>query len=173
MTSSAEVPATDWRMLDGKDLTIPAPVAKQIMLPYRLAVQCGMVGIPLISDARDFAGELPMPRAYQAHQRRRWWETWILLLTTTPPYEQPSPGDRGGFAPRAGRSIFRTHGAGERPALSLRVSSELACGLACRSEVREAKIRELQESINNGTYHATAEQIADKMLRNILRPDLT
>jgi anti-sigma28 factor (negative regulator of flagellin synthesis) len=63
-------------------------------------------------------------------------------------------------------------GAGEKPALSLRLSSELARGLACMSEEREAKIHELQESIDNGTYHTTAEQIADKMLRHILRPDL-
>ena len=40
------------------------------------------------------------------------------------------------------------------------------------AEEREAKIHELQESINNGTYHITAEQIADKMLRTILRHDL-
>ena len=63
--------------------------------------------------------------------------------------------------------------AGERPALSLRVRCEVARRLACVSEVREAKIHELQESIKNGTYHITAEQIADKMLRSILRHDLT
>jgi anti-sigma28 factor (negative regulator of flagellin synthesis) len=41
------------------------------------------------------------------------------------------------------------------------------------SEVREAKIRELQDTIKNDTYHVTAEQIADKMLRDTLRDDLT
>ena len=64
-------------------------------------------------------------------------------------------------------------GAGERPALSLRVRCELARRLAYVSEAREAKIRELQESIKNDTYHVTAEQIADKMLRSTLRDDLT
>ena len=41
--------------------------------------------------------------------------------------------------------------------------------LAYGSEVREAKIRELQAAIKNGTYHVPAEQIADKMLRSTLR----
>jgi flagellar biosynthesis anti-sigma factor FlgM len=64
-------------------------------------------------------------------------------------------------------------GASEGPAPSLRVRCELARRLACVSEVREAKIHELQESIKNGTYDITAEQVADKMLRSILRHDPT
>jgi len=64
-------------------------------------------------------------------------------------------------------------GVGERPALSLRVRCELARRLAYMSEAREAKIRELQDTIKNDTYHVTAEQIADKMLRCTLRDDLT
>jgi hypothetical protein len=64
-------------------------------------------------------------------------------------------------------------GVGERPALSLRVRCELARRLAYVLEAREAKIRELQDAIKNDTYHVTAEQIADKMLRGTLRDDLT
>jgi flagellar biosynthesis anti-sigma factor FlgM len=62
---------------------------------------------------------------------------------------------------------------GKKPALSLRVRCELARRLAYVSEAREAKIRELRDAIKNGTYHVTAEQIADKMLRDTLRDDLT
>jgi cyclase len=36
------------------------------------------------------------------------------------------------------------------------------------AEVREAKIRELQDEIKQGSYHIAAEQIADRMLRNTL-----
>jgi hypothetical protein len=64
-------------------------------------------------------------------------------------------------------------GVGERPTLSLQVRCELARRLAYVSEAREAKIRELQDAIKNDTYHVTAEQIADKMLRGTLREDLT
>jgi anti-sigma28 factor (negative regulator of flagellin synthesis) len=64
-------------------------------------------------------------------------------------------------------------GVGKKPALSLRVRCELARRLAYVSEAREAKIRELQDTIKNDAYHVTAEQIADKMLRGILRDDLT
>jgi anti-sigma28 factor (negative regulator of flagellin synthesis) len=63
--------------------------------------------------------------------------------------------------------------AGQRLALSLQIRCELARILAYESERREAKIRELQDSIKNDTYHITAEQIADKMLRSILRHDPT
>ena len=62
---------------------------------------------------------------------------------------------------------------GKKPALSLRLRCELARRLAYESEAREAKIRELQDKIKNDTYHVTAEQIADKMLRDTLRDDLT
>jgi hypothetical protein len=59
----------------------------------------------------------------------------------------------------------------------LHLSSSVRCGVARRmadvSEAREAKIRELQDSIKNETYHVTTEQIADKMLRSALRDDLT
>jgi flagellar biosynthesis anti-sigma factor FlgM len=63
--------------------------------------------------------------------------------------------------------------ASECPDLSLWVASVLACQLGYGSEVREAKIRELQAAIKNGTYHVPAELIADKMLRNTLRRDPT
>ena len=64
-------------------------------------------------------------------------------------------------------------GAGERLDLSLSVMCEVARRLTSMSEAREAKIRELQDAIKNDTYHVAAEQIADKMLRSILRDDLT
>jgi anti-sigma28 factor (negative regulator of flagellin synthesis) len=64
-------------------------------------------------------------------------------------------------------------GAVERLDLSLSVMREVARRLAAVSEAREAKIRELQDAIKNETYHVTAEQIADKMLRRTLRDDLT
>jgi Anti-sigma-28 factor, FlgM len=64
-------------------------------------------------------------------------------------------------------------GAVERLDLSLSVRCEVARRLAAVSEAREAKIRELQDAIKNDTYHVTAEQIADKMLRSTLRDDLT
>ena len=64
-------------------------------------------------------------------------------------------------------------GAIERLDLSLSVRREVARRLADVSEAREAKIRELQDAIKNETYHVTAEQIADKMLRHTLRDDLT
>jgi len=53
-----------------------------------------------------------------------------------------------------------------------RLSCELARSLVFASEVREAKIRALQEAMKNGTYRVTDEQIADKMLRNMLLEDL-
>src|SRR5215471_1656265 len=57
-------------------------------------------------------------------------------------------------------------GASAKPALSLQVICELTRRLAYVSEAREAKIRELRDMIKNDTYHVTAEQIADKMLRS-------
>jgi hypothetical protein len=61
----------------------------------------------------------------------------------------------------------------ERLHLSSSVRCEVGRRLADVSEAREAKIRELQNAIKNETYHVTAEQIADKMLRSALRDDLT
>lgn len=49
---------------------------------------------------------------------------------------------------------------GDRPKPSARETPE---------EVREAKIRALQDAIKNGTYDVPAEQIASKMLRSHLR----
>jgi anti-sigma28 factor (negative regulator of flagellin synthesis) len=63
-------------------------------------------------------------------------------------------------------------GAGKKLTLSLRVRCEMARRSAYASEAREAKIRELQDAIKNDTYHVTAEQIADKMLRSTLQDDL-
>jgi Anti-sigma-28 factor, FlgM len=62
--------------------------------------------------------------------------------------------------------------AAERLYPSSRVKCQLARRLAYASEMREAKIRELQDAIQDGTYHVTAEQIADKMLRHHLRDAL-
>jgi anti-sigma28 factor (negative regulator of flagellin synthesis) len=64
-------------------------------------------------------------------------------------------------------------GADDRTDLSLKVMAELTRRLAFVSEAREAKIRELQDAIKSQTYDVTAEQIADKMLRYILREELT
>jgi hypothetical protein len=47
-------------MFDGKGLTITATVGKQMVVPHRLPVQCGMAGLPFIPDARDCAGDLLM-----------------------------------------------------------------------------------------------------------------
>jgi anti-sigma28 factor (negative regulator of flagellin synthesis) len=63
-------------------------------------------------------------------------------------------------------------GADEKTDASLSVMCELERRLAFVSEVREAKIRELQELIKNDFYHVTTEQIADKMLRSFLWDDL-
>ena len=60
----------------------------------------------------------------------------------------------------------------DRPKPLSRVSIELLRSLVDASETREAKIRELQEAIKNGTYRVTDEQIANKMLRNMLLDDL-
>jgi anti-sigma28 factor (negative regulator of flagellin synthesis) len=57
--------------------------------------------------------------------------------------------------------------------LPMSVMDELARRLASVSEAREAKIRELRDAIKNDTYHVTAEQIADKMLRCTLEEELT
>jgi flagellar biosynthesis anti-sigma factor FlgM len=42
----------------------------------------------------------------------------------------------------------------------------------CTPEAREAKIRELQDAIEKGTYQVPAEQLADKLLRDTLRDQL-
>jgi anti-sigma28 factor (negative regulator of flagellin synthesis) len=64
-------------------------------------------------------------------------------------------------------------GVDEKTDVSLSVICELERRLAFISEAREVKIRELQESIKNDTYHVASDQIADKMLRSFLRDDLT
>ena len=65
----------------------------------------------------------------------------------------------------AEQHISDNTGAAETSDLSWCVAAELALRLVSGSEAREAKIRELQASIKNGTYDVSAEQIADKMLR--------
>lgn len=52
----------------------------------------------------------------------------------------------------------------DRPSTTSRLSQPMACA----AEVREAKTRALQERVQSGTYHVPAEQIADKMLRDLL-----
>lgn len=83
-------------------------------------------------------------------------ETEVVLLPT--PAEQP---------------VSEPAVAVEGLHLSSSVRCEIACRLAEVSEAREAKIRELQDAIKNETYHVTAEQVADKMLRSALQDDLT
>jgi flagellar biosynthesis anti-sigma factor FlgM len=61
---------------------------------------------------------------------------------------------------------------GERFDLSSRVMRQSARSLADAAEMREAKIRELRDMLKHGTYHVTAEQIADKMLRDTLLEQL-
>jgi len=51
------------------------------------------------------------------------------------------------------------------------LSRELAQGVVNASEARKAKIRELQDAVKHGTYRVCDEQIADKMLRNMLLDD--
>ena len=65
----------------------------------------------------------------------------------------------------AEQPISDNTGAAETPDLSWCIAAALAAPLVSESEAREAKIRELQASIKNGTYDVPAEQIADKMLR--------
>jgi hypothetical protein len=65
------------------------------------------------------------------------------------------------------------HFSGAREAPNLLDPSMVECqairALARVAEIREAKIRELQEAVKSDTYHVTAEQIANKMLRDTLR----
>ncbi len=53
-----------------------------------------------------------------------------------------------------------------------RAAHESSRGRDQTSEEREAKIRELQDAIANGTYDVIAEKIADKMLWDTLRDQL-
>jgi Anti-sigma-28 factor, FlgM len=71
------------------------------------------------------------------------------------------------------RHVAECIGAGDRPDLPSEGQADLNRRLASVSEAREAKIRELQDAIKSDTYEVTAEQIADKMLRRILREELT
>jgi anti-sigma28 factor (negative regulator of flagellin synthesis) len=64
-------------------------------------------------------------------------------------------------------------GADEKTYIALSAICELDRQLTLISEAREAKIRELQESIKHDTYHVTSEELADKMLRSLLGDDLT
>jgi len=49
----------------------------------------------------------------------------------------------------------------------------LAQSLVDAAAAREAKICALQDAMKNGTYSVCDEQIADKMLRNMLLDDLS
>jgi negative regulator of flagellin synthesis FlgM len=40
-------------------------------------------------------------------------------------------------------------------------------------DIREAKVAQLKEQVENGTYEIDAEKVADKMLRDALLNDLT
>jgi anti-sigma28 factor (negative regulator of flagellin synthesis) len=65
------------------------------------------------------------------------------------------------------------HVSGETEAPNLFEPSPVECQvtreLVSVSESREAKIRALREAVKSDTYHVTAEQIADKMLRDTVR----
>jgi anti-sigma28 factor (negative regulator of flagellin synthesis) len=65
----------------------------------------------------------------------------------------------------AEQHISDNTGAAETPDLSWCIAAALASPLVSAPEAREAKIRELQASIESGTYDVPAEQIADKVLR--------
>jgi anti-sigma28 factor (negative regulator of flagellin synthesis) len=47
-------------------------------------------------------------------------------------------------------------------------ASQPSQSAASAAEAREAKTRALQERLQSGTYHAPAEQIADKILHDLL-----
>jgi anti-sigma28 factor (negative regulator of flagellin synthesis) len=64
-------------------------------------------------------------------------------------------------------------GAVKRLDLPMSVIDELGRRIASVSEARESKIRELRDAIKSDTYHVTAEQIADKMLRCTLEEEFT
>jgi anti-sigma28 factor (negative regulator of flagellin synthesis) len=40
------------------------------------------------------------------------------------------------------------------------------------AEMRDARIRALQDAVKSGTYHVTAEELAEKMLQDLLRDQL-
>ena len=44
--------------------------------------------------------------------------------------------------------------------------------LAHTPDIREAKVRALQQAVESGTYNVTAEQIAEKMLNEAVRKEL-
>ncbi|HSF32818.1 MAG TPA: flagellar biosynthesis anti-sigma factor FlgM [Candidatus Tectomicrobia bacterium] len=79
--------------------------------------------------------------------------------------------DRGEIVPP--RTWGEEHpDAPDRPDLPPEGQQESSQSLACTSAAREAKVRELQDAIKNGTYRVPAEQLADKMLRDALRDQL-
>jgi anti-sigma28 factor (negative regulator of flagellin synthesis) len=64
------------------------------------------------------------------------------------------------------------HGALD-PAKSLsRIRCEETNRLTYTPEAHDAKIRQLQDAIQHGTYHVSAEQLADKMLRHMLLEEI-
>jgi anti-sigma28 factor (negative regulator of flagellin synthesis) len=63
---------------------------------------------------------------------------------------------------------FEPSDALDQPERLSRLRREVARSLASILEARDATIRELQDAIKNGTYCVTDEQIADKMLRDML-----
>jgi flagellar biosynthesis anti-sigma factor FlgM len=54
------------------------------------------------------------------------------------------------------------------PPLDRAVACQVARALAHTDEVRDAKIRELRDAVKSGTYRVPAEQIAGKMLQDML-----
>jgi flagellar biosynthesis anti-sigma factor FlgM len=110
--------------------------------------------------------------AFLAQQRRRWR---IMNITENNSHPMSSPLPEAEVSPPhtwEEKHSFEPIEALDLPESLSRLSIELVRSLVDASETREAKIRELQEAIKNGTYRVSDEQIADKMLRNMLLDDL-
>jgi flagellar biosynthesis anti-sigma factor FlgM len=133
-----------------------------------------MVGPPFISDVRD----LQMIGRCQGISGAAAQEVVGNMDITMNDDAYPESGlvrEIEAVAPHGhdAQHVSEPTGAGESSDLASWVGSVLACRSVHGSEVREAKIRELQAAIQNGTYHVPAEQIADKMLRSMRQHDLT
>src|SRR5919202_6039053 len=61
------------------------------------------------------------------------------------------------------------HPESSRKAKAMRRAAQV---LAHTPDIREAKVRALQQAVESGTYNVTAEQIAEKMLNEAVRKEL-
>ena len=74
-----------------------------------------------------------------------------------------------GVPARAGSCTSSSNGSeAANPSDRPSTTSPLSQPMACTEEVREAKTRALQERLQSGTYHVPAEQIADKIVHDLL-----